>query len=56
MMKTFRLRCRGDRTGLIGPDGIGKTTLREILAGNYALDTRTRALRKQTRLAYILKC
>src|ERR1700738_4204159 len=43
----------GDRTGLIGPNGSGKTTLLEILAGNEAPDTGSRALRKQTRLAYV---
>ncbi len=43
----------GDRTGLIGPNGSGKTTLLEILAGNDAPDTGARALRKQTRLAYV---
>src|SRR5258708_4613991 len=43
----------GDRTGLIGPNGSGKTTLLEILAGNEAADAGTRALRKQTRLAYV---
>src|ERR1700677_92962 len=43
----------GDRTGLIGPNGSGKTTLLEILAGNEAPDAGTRALRKQTRLAYV---
>src|SRR5579871_1271620 len=43
----------GDRTGLIGPNGAGKTTLLEILAGNEPPDTGTRALRKQTRLAYV---
>src|SRR5271163_2583732 len=43
----------GDRTGLIGPNGSGKTTLLEILAGNDAPDSGTRALRKQTRLAYV---
>jgi ATP-binding cassette subfamily F protein uup len=43
----------GDRTGLIGPNGSGKTTLLEILAGNDAPDAGTRALRKQTRLAYV---
>src|SRR5271169_6462812 len=43
----------GDRTGLIGPNGSGKTTLLEILAGNDDPDTGTRALRKQTRLAYV---
>jgi ATP-binding cassette subfamily F protein uup len=43
----------GDRTGLIGPNGSGKTTLLEILAGQEAPDSGTRALRKQTRLAYV---
>jgi ATP-binding cassette subfamily F protein uup len=43
----------GDRTGLIGPNGSGKTTLLEILAGREASDSGTRALRKQTRLAYV---
>ncbi len=43
----------GDRTGLIGPNGAGKTTLLEILAGKVAPDAGTRALRKQTRLAYV---
>src|SRR5690349_23125124 len=43
----------GDRIGLIGPNGSGKTTLLEILAGNEAPDSGIRALRKQTRLAYV---
>jgi ATP-binding cassette subfamily F protein uup len=43
----------GDRTGLIGPNGSGKTTLLEILAGKDLPDEGTRALRKQTRLAYV---
>ncbi len=43
----------GDRTGLIGPNGSGKTTLLEILADKEAPDSGTRALRKQTRLAYV---
>src|SRR5579863_10380568 len=43
----------GDRTGLIGPNGSGKTTLLEILAGNDSPESGTRALRKQTRLAYV---
>jgi ATP-binding cassette subfamily F protein uup len=43
----------GDRMGLIGPNGSGKTTLLEILAGNEAPEAGTRALRKQTRLAYV---
>jgi len=45
--------AEGDRTGLIGPNGSGKTTLLEILAGNEQPDSGTRALRKQTRLAYV---
>src|SRR6202041_2265503 len=43
----------GDRTGLIGPNGSGKTTLLEILAGHDPPDAGARALRKQTRLAYV---
>src|SRR5579862_3843803 len=43
----------GDRTGLIGPNGSGKTSLLEILAGNELPDAGVRALRKQTRLAYV---
>ena len=43
----------GDRTGLIGPNGSGKTTLLEILAGKEPPDSGTRALRKQTRFAYV---
>src|SRR5271163_3739044 len=45
--------AEGDRTGLIGPNGSGKTTLLEILVGNEAPDSGTRAVRKQTRLAYV---
>jgi ATP-binding cassette subfamily F protein uup len=43
----------GDRTGLIGPNGSGKTTLLEILAGNEPPDSGERAVRKQTRMAYV---
>ncbi len=43
----------GDRSGLIGPNGSGKTTLLEILAGRESPDSGARALRKQTRLAYV---
>src|ERR1700688_3463247 len=46
-------RSEGDRTGLIGPNGSGKTTLLEILAGREAPDAGIRALRKQTRVAYV---
>src|SRR5271156_2112414 len=43
----------GDRAGLIGPNGSGKTKLLEILAGNYAPDSETRSLKKQTLLASV---
>jgi ATP-binding cassette subfamily F protein uup len=43
----------GERAGLIGPNGSGKTTLLEVLAGNEPPDDGIRALRKQTRLAYV---
>jgi ATP-binding cassette subfamily F protein uup len=43
----------GDRTGLIGPNGSGKTSLLEILAGNDVPDSGDRAIRKHSRLAYV---
>ena len=43
----------GDRTGLIGPNGSGKTSLLEILAGNEQPNAGERAVRKHTRLAYV---
>jgi ABC transport system ATP-binding/permease protein len=43
----------GDRIGLIGPNGNGKTTLLEILAGRMAPDAGERALRKQAKMAYV---
>src|SRR2546423_5055656 len=43
----------GECTGLIGPNGSGKTTLLEILAGREAADSGVRALRRETRLAYV---
>jgi ATP-binding cassette subfamily F protein uup len=43
----------GDCVGVIGPNGSGKTTLLEILAGNETPDAGERALRKQTKLAYV---
>src|SRR5580693_1352767 len=43
----------GDRIGLIGPNGSGKTSLLEILAGNEPPSSGERAIRKHTRLAYV---
>jgi len=43
----------GERAGLIGPNGCGKTTLLEILAGRAAPDAGERALRKHAKLAYV---
>jgi len=43
----------GDRVGLVGPNGCGKTTLLEILAGREQPDSGEVALRKGTRLAYV---
>ncbi len=43
----------GERTGLIGPNGSGKTTLLEILAAREPADAGDRALRKQTKMAYV---
>src|SRR5712675_554459 len=54
LLEDFSLSIsEGERTGLIGPNGSGKTTLLEILAGNEAPNAGSRALRKQTRLAYV---
>jgi ATP-binding cassette subfamily F protein uup len=43
----------GDRLGLIGPNGCGKTTLLEILAGRREPDAGEIALRKGTHLACV---
>jgi ATP-binding cassette subfamily F protein uup len=43
----------GDRVGLIGPNGSGKTTFLEILAQLREPDAGTVSLRKGTRLAYL---
>ncbi|WP_336293911.1 ABC-F family ATP-binding cassette domain-containing protein [Bartonella sp. CB169] len=42
IIKDFSLRIqRGDRIGLVGPNGIGKTTLLSALIGNEAVDSGT---------------
>jgi ATP-binding cassette subfamily F protein uup len=43
----------GDRLGLIGPNGSGKTTFLEILAQSREPDTGEVVMRKGTRLAYL---
>jgi ATP-binding cassette subfamily F protein uup len=43
----------GDRIGLIGPNGIGKSTLLKILANRLAPDSGDVAVRKRTRLSYV---
>lgn len=45
----------GDRIGLIGPNGSGKSTLLGILAGRTDPDNGEVALRKRTRLSYVLQ-
>ncbi len=43
----------GERLGLIGPNGSGKTSLLEILAGRRKPDTGEVALRKNTRVGFV---
>jgi ATP-binding cassette subfamily F protein uup len=43
----------GDRVGLVGPNGGGKSTLLKILAGVEPPDRGTRAVRKLLRLGYV---
>src|SRR5581483_4180765 len=43
----------GERTGLIGPNGTGKSTLLKILAGLEKSDSGTLALRKGLRVGYL---
>lgn len=43
---------RGDRVGIVGPNGIGKTTLLKILLGKLAPDTGTVTLGTNLQIAY----
>ncbi len=43
----------GERTGLIGPNGTGKSTLLKILCGMEAADSGTITMRRGLRLAYV---
>lgn len=44
---------RGDRIGLIGPNGVGKTTLLKIILGEIAPDTGTVTLGTNLQIAYL---
>jgi ATP-binding cassette subfamily F protein uup len=45
----------GDRIGLIGPNGSGKSTLLGILAGQIEPDSGNVAVRRHTRLSYVIQ-
>ncbi len=48
---TFRLQ-RGERVGIVGPNGVGKTTFLRVLLGELAPDAGEVVLGKRTRVAY----
>lgn len=48
---TFRMK-RGDRVGIIGPNGCGKTTLLKMIMGEESPDTGSVVVGKKTRIAY----
>lgn len=47
--------AEGDRIGLIGPNGSGKSTLLGILGGTIEPDTGNVAVRKHTRMSYVVQ-
>ena len=48
---TFRMK-RGDRVGVIGPNGCGKTTLLKMIMGEEKPDNGSMVVGKRTRIAY----
>src|SRR3989442_3767299 len=49
---SFRL-AHGDRVGLVGPNGVGKTTLLRIAAGLESADAGNVALARGTRIGFL---
>ena len=45
----------GDRIGLIGPNGSGKSTLLGILSGSIEPDSGEVAVRRHTKLSYVIQ-